>query len=126
MEQINEKYATYGKTVENLRNRIDGKQVNNKKGYLKCTPKPSYMFQKIFCGNLVAIRKSKLALKLSKPAYIGMCISNLSKVCKNSIMIILQINMKTNLNYYSQALIVQCMKLKLKMLMRILAAMKNV
>ena len=126
MEQISEQCATYGKAVENLRNRIDVKLVNNKKGYLKCTPKPSYMLQKIFYGNLVVIRKSKLALKLSKPAYIGMCILNLSKVCENSIMIILKINMKTDLNYYSQTLIVQCMKLKLKMFMRILAAVKNV
>ena len=84
------------------------------------------MLQKIFYDNLVVIHKRKLALKLSKPAYIGMCILNLSKVWKNSIMIILKINIKTNLNYYSQTLIVQCMKLKLKIFMRILAAMKNV
>ena len=30
------------------------------------------MSYKIFGGNLVAIRKSKLALKLNKPSYIGM------------------------------------------------------
>ena len=35
---------------------------------------------KIFDNNLVAIRKCKLALKLNKPAYIGMCILDLSKV----------------------------------------------
>ena len=33
----------------------------------------------MFVNNLVAIRKSKLALKLSKSAYIGMCILDLSK-----------------------------------------------
>ena len=38
------------------------------------------MLHKIFENNLVAIRKSKLALKLNKPAYIGMCILELSKV----------------------------------------------
>ena len=38
------------------------------------------MSHKIFDNNLVAIRKSKLALKLNKPAYIGMCILELSKV----------------------------------------------
>ena len=57
-------------------NRINIKLVNNEKDYLKCTSKPSYMSHK----NLVAIRKSKLALKLTKPAYIGMCILELSKV----------------------------------------------
>ena len=67
--------------MENLRNRIDVKLVNKDKDYLKCTSKPSYMSHKIFdLDNLVAIRKSKVALKLNKPAYIGMCIIELSKV----------------------------------------------
>ena len=34
---------------------------------------------KIFDNHLVAICKSKLALKLNRPAYIGMCILELSK-----------------------------------------------
>ena len=38
------------------------------------------MLHKIFEKNLVAISKSKLALKLNKPAYIGMCILEMSKV----------------------------------------------
>ena len=41
--------------MENLRNRTDVKIVNNKKDYLKCTSKPSYMSHKIFDNNLVAI-----------------------------------------------------------------------
>ena len=53
--------AIYGKTTENVRNRIDLKVVNNKKDYLKCTSKPSYLSHKIFGNNLVAMRKSKLA-----------------------------------------------------------------
>ena len=47
----------YGKTMENLRNRIHVKLVNNEKDYLKCTSKPSYMSHKIFDNNLVAICK---------------------------------------------------------------------
>ena len=35
------------------------------------------MFHKIF-ENLVAIQKSKVSLKLKKPAYFGMCILELS------------------------------------------------
>ena len=62
--------------MENLRNRIRVKLVNNEKGYLK----RSYMSHKIFDNNLVAIRKSKVALKLNKPAYIAMCILESSKV----------------------------------------------
>ena len=64
----------------NLRNRIDEKLVNNEKDYLKSTSKPSYMSHKIFDRNLVATRKTELALKLDKPAYIGMRILELSKV----------------------------------------------
>ena len=66
--------------MENLGNRIDVKLVNNEKDYLKYTSKPSYMSHEIFDNNLVAICKSKLALKLNKPVYIGMCILELSKV----------------------------------------------
>ena len=38
------------------------------------------MSRKTFGNKLVAMRKSKLALKLNKPAYIGMCILELSKI----------------------------------------------
>ena len=70
--------AVYGKTTENLRKRIDAKLVKNKKDYLKWTSKPSYISHKIFGNNLVAIRESKVSLTLNNPAYIGMCILELS------------------------------------------------
>ena len=38
------------------------------------------MSHKIFDNDLVAIRKNKVTLTLNKPAYIGMCILELSKV----------------------------------------------
>ena len=53
--------------MKNLRNRIDVKHVklvNDKKDYLRCTSKPSYILHKIFDSDLVTIRKIKLALKL--------------------------------------------------------------
>ena len=65
--------------MESLRNKINVKLVNNKKDYLKYTSKRTYMSHKIFDNNLVVIRESKLALKLNKPAYIGMCILELNK-----------------------------------------------
>ena len=69
--------AIYGKTIGNLRNRINVKLVNIEKDYLKSTSKPNYRSHKIFDNNLVAIRKSKVTLKLNKP---GMCVLELSEV----------------------------------------------
>ena len=73
------------KTIKNLRNRIDFKtsKQQQQKNYLKCTSKPSYVSHKIFDNNLFAIRKSKIALKLNKPAYMIMCILELSKILIN-------------------------------------------
>ena len=56
------------------------KLVNNKKGSLKCTSKPSLITQKIFDNDLVAIHKIKTTLIFNNPAYVGMCILELSKV----------------------------------------------
>ena len=70
----------YGKTMENLRNRIDVRLVSNKKDYLKWTSKPSYMSHKLLDNDLDAISKNKVTLRLNKSAYIGMCTLELSKV----------------------------------------------
>ena len=72
--------GVYEKTMENLRYISDVKLVSNKKDYLKWTSKPSYMSHKIFDNYLVAIRTNKVTLTLNKPAYIGMCILELSKL----------------------------------------------
>ena len=40
--------TAYGKTMENVRNRIDVRLVSNKKGYLKWTSELGYISQKIF------------------------------------------------------------------------------
>ena len=66
--------------MENLRNRIDVKLVSNKKDYLKLTLKSSYMSQKVFDDDLVAIRKNKVTLTLNKPEYVGICILDLYNV----------------------------------------------
>ena len=41
--------------------------------------KPSYVSSKIFNENFVAVHKIKERLKLNRPAYVGMCILDLSK-----------------------------------------------
>ena len=63
--------------MENLRNRIYVRLVNNKKDYLRWTSKPSYIPHNIFDNTLVAIHKRKVTLKLNKPGCIEMCILEL-------------------------------------------------
>ena len=72
--------AVYGKTMENLRNRIDVKLVSKKKVYLKWASKSSYISHKIFDNDLFAVHKNKVTLTLNKHAYIWMCTFELSKV----------------------------------------------
>ena len=72
--------VVYGKTMENLRYRIDVKLLSNKKYYLKWTLKTNYMSQNMFDNNLVAICKNKVTLTPNKPACVGMCILKMSKV----------------------------------------------
>ena len=71
--------AVFGKTMENLRKRVDIKLVTNEKQLKKLTSKPTYMSSKIFNENLVAVHKIKEQLTLNRPAYLGMCILDLSK-----------------------------------------------
>ena len=98
--------TVYGKTMENVRNRIDVKLISNKKSYLKWTYKPSYMSHKVFENDLVVIRENKVKLTLNKPAYIGMCILELSKVLMYELHYdLLKINVVTTQNSYSQTLI---------------------
>ena len=72
--------AVYGKTLKNVRNRIDVRLVSNKRNYLKWLSKRRYLFQKIFNNDLVDMYKSNVTLKLKKLAYVGMCKLDLSKV----------------------------------------------
>ena len=71
--------SIYGKTMENLRKRVDVKLITNEQKLLKVTSKPSYVSCKIFNENLVAVHKIKEQLFLNRPSYLGMCILDLSK-----------------------------------------------
>ena len=71
--------AVFGKTMENIRNRVDIKLVNNKKQAEKLSAKPNYKHCNIFCEDLVAIHMKMTKLDFDKPVYLGMCILDLSK-----------------------------------------------
>ena len=71
--------SVFGKTMENLRKRVDVRLVTDKEKLLKLASKPTYVSSKIFNENLVAVHKIKETLTLNRPAYVGMCILDLSK-----------------------------------------------
>ena len=71
--------SVFGKTMENLRKRVDVRLITNEKKLMKMASKPTYVSSKIFNENLVAVHKIKETLTLNRPAYIGMCILDLSK-----------------------------------------------
>ena len=71
--------SVFGKTMENIRKRVDVRLVTSKEKLLKLASKPTYVSSKIFNENLVAVHKIKETLILNRPAYVGMCILDLSK-----------------------------------------------
>ena len=71
--------SVFGKTMENIRKRVDVRLVTSKEKLLKLASKPTYVSSKIFNENLVAVHKIKETLTLNRPAYVGMCILDLSK-----------------------------------------------
>ena len=71
--------SVFGKTMENIRKRVDVRLVTDKKKLSKLASKPTFVNSKIFSEDLVAVHKQKEILKLDRPAYVGMCILDLSK-----------------------------------------------
>ena len=71
--------SVFGKTMENLRKRVDVRLVTDKEKLLKLASKPSYVSSKIFNENLVAVHKIKETLTMNRPAFVGACILDLSK-----------------------------------------------
>ena len=72
--------SVFGKTIENLRKIINVILVNNAKNYVRRISKPSFVLQKIFIKNLVAIHEIKPVLTINKLIYVGFSILDLSKL----------------------------------------------
>ena len=71
--------SVFGKTMENIRSRVDIRLVNSEGKAKKLAAKPNYKHCNIFNENLVAIHMKKTKLVFNKPVYLGMCILDLSK-----------------------------------------------
>ena len=71
--------SVYGKTIENLRKRINVRLVNNAKDFLKYTSRPTYVTHKLFAKDYAAILEIKPVLVLNNPIYIGFTVLDVIK-----------------------------------------------
>ena len=71
--------SVFGKTMENIRNRVNIKLVDTGEQFKKLAAKPNYESRKIFNENLVSVHMKKTSLTMNKPVYLGMSILDLSK-----------------------------------------------
>ena len=71
--------SVFGKTMENIRNRVDIRLVNNRDIAKKLVAKPNFKHLNIFSEDLAAIHMKKTSLTMNKPIYLGMSILDLSK-----------------------------------------------
>ena len=69
-----------GKTLENIKNRVDIRLISSDKVAQKLAAKPNYDRSTIFDENLIAVHMRKTKLYFNKPVYLGMSILDLSKV----------------------------------------------
>ena len=72
--------SVFGKTMENIRNRVNVKLVNTGEQFKKLASKPNYESRIIFNTHLVSVHMKKTSLTMNKPVYLGMFILDLSKI----------------------------------------------
>ena len=72
--------SVYGKTMENIRKRVDVRLVNSEEKGKMLAKRPNFKHCTIFSENLCAIEMRKTEVYFNKPVYLGMCILDLSKV----------------------------------------------
>ena len=72
--------SAFGKTNENLRNRINVEIITDRKTALKRVAKPSFERSQIIRDDLVIIQNKVTSLLLDKPLYVGFTVLELSKL----------------------------------------------
>ena len=71
--------SVFGKTMENIRNRVNVRLVTKEEQLEKLVKKPNFDRINIFSEDLVAVHMKKTTIQLNKPIYSGMSILDLSK-----------------------------------------------
>ena len=75
--------SVFGKTMKNLRNRVEVRLVNDKKIRSKLIAKPNCHSVRIITPSLVSTQTKKQKICLNKPIFSGMAILDLSKTLIN-------------------------------------------
>ena len=71
--------SVFGKTMENVRNRVTIELVKDAERAAKLVNKPDFEELKIFDEFLIAVKRRTTKVKMNKPVYVGMSILDLSK-----------------------------------------------
>ena len=71
--------SVFGKTMENIRNRVDVRLVGNREKAQKLIVKPNLKHWVCFDENLIGVHLKRIKLVFNKPVYCGMSILDLSK-----------------------------------------------
>lgn len=72
-------FSVYGKTMENVRERVDVRLVDDDRKLKKLVAKPSFKRFKIFNDDLVGVEMKRVTIELNRPAYLGAQILDISK-----------------------------------------------
>jgi hypothetical protein len=72
--------AVFGKTMENVRNRVDLRMATSKKQINNLARKTNYQSFNIISENLTSVRMRRSVVMLDKPIYLGAVILDLSKI----------------------------------------------
>ena len=72
--------SLFGKTMENVRRRMNLRLCNNSEHLVTLASRPSYRHRYIFSEDLVGVHMSKEKVVLNKPVYIGQAVLDLSKL----------------------------------------------
>ena len=71
--------SAFGKSCENMFNRVDIRLVSDKKKALKLIAQPTFKQFTIYDEKLVGVHLRKSKVKLNKPSYVGVAVLELSK-----------------------------------------------
>ena len=72
--------SVFGKTMENMRGRVDIQLYTDENLFIKQVAKPQFLQAKIYSEDLIAVKQQVKMVKLNKPIYVGVAVLDYSKL----------------------------------------------